>query len=412
MDFAEALLALGVGGKSEWETLSADALKRAYLKKVRAHPPERDPEGFRRVREAYEFLRALEPAPTAVRDAAPITVDTISAASAPPAPERESGELELVPRANEPKRAQEREPTQSAFARLQQALTHRQYDTAADSLLEIYASAPLARPELAPQLVLSVITKQFVGDSHDRGRRLLSAFEKDSVHMHDPLSERVAALWKLLAELVAIPEEVPPDAVRALARGIESGDFEDATEALRAEVDERGKQRQVELESALLAAAPTLYRAAWPQAPGKSRKQQKYEEGWAVYMFLAMVVATAGYSLTLVESGPARQARESRLAAASASNRSPERDSTPDTTNGRADLGALGPEQSKELEAVTLKLEKVLRFSRCQQLSAVWDEYASVVRGLKNHVPVMQQYEEHRSNAMTTCRVLPNELPE
>src|SRR6478736_1556213 len=117
MDFAEALLALGVGGKSEWETLSADALKRAYLKKVRAHPPERDPEGFRRVREAYEFLRALEPAPTAVRDAAPITVDTISAASAPPAPERESGELELVPRANEPKRAQEREPTQSAYAR-------------------------------------------------------------------------------------------------------------------------------------------------------------------------------------------------------------------------------------------------------------------------------------------------------
>lgn len=30
----------------------------AYLQKVRAYPPERDPEGFKRVREAYELLRS------------------------------------------------------------------------------------------------------------------------------------------------------------------------------------------------------------------------------------------------------------------------------------------------------------------------------------------------------------------
>jgi curved DNA-binding protein CbpA len=32
-------------------------VKTAYFKLVREHPPERDPDGFRRIREAYEALR-------------------------------------------------------------------------------------------------------------------------------------------------------------------------------------------------------------------------------------------------------------------------------------------------------------------------------------------------------------------
>jgi curved DNA-binding protein CbpA len=384
MDLAEALLALGVGGAGEWETLSAEALKRAYLKKVRAHPPERDPQGFQRVREAYDLLRALDPVRTAICDLAPLTSDAAT-------------------RAEEPETARAPETDDSAFARLQQA---------ADALLEIYRSAPLARPSVAPQLVLSTIAKQFMGDSPARGRRLLLAFEEDRARMNDPLSERVAALWKLLTELVAIPPQVPPAVIRALARGIDSGNFQDATEALREEIDERGKQRQVELECALQAAAPTLHGAAWPRTPGASRKQRSNEEGWAVYMLLTMVVIVAGYSLTFVESGPHRRMRELQLAAANASSRASDRDSAPDATIDEAKLGALGLEQSKELEAATLKLEKVLRFSRCEQLHSVWKEYTSVVQRLKGYESVMEQYLEHRSDAMTTCRVLPSQLTE
>ena len=39
---------------------SADEIKRAYFALVRAHPPEREPELFKRVRAAYERLRDPE----------------------------------------------------------------------------------------------------------------------------------------------------------------------------------------------------------------------------------------------------------------------------------------------------------------------------------------------------------------
>src|SRR3972149_11079871 len=45
----------GVLGVDPQATL--DEIKTAYFALVRAHPPERDPEGFKRIRAAYEQLR-------------------------------------------------------------------------------------------------------------------------------------------------------------------------------------------------------------------------------------------------------------------------------------------------------------------------------------------------------------------
>ena len=53
MEVESAFEALGLQGP-----VPHAALKRAYLKSVRRHPPERDPEGFRRVRDAFEWLEA------------------------------------------------------------------------------------------------------------------------------------------------------------------------------------------------------------------------------------------------------------------------------------------------------------------------------------------------------------------
>ena len=42
------------------ETADDEAVRAAYVQALRASPPDRDPEGFRRIREAYEALRDTE----------------------------------------------------------------------------------------------------------------------------------------------------------------------------------------------------------------------------------------------------------------------------------------------------------------------------------------------------------------
>ena len=80
LERAAARELLGVG-----EDADADTLRRAYLRALKKHRPERDPEGFKRVREAYELLqtsigaRWAGPPPSALRpsalDEAPAGVD-------------------------------------------------------------------------------------------------------------------------------------------------------------------------------------------------------------------------------------------------------------------------------------------------------------------------------------------------
>ena len=42
------------------ETADDEAVRAAYLTALRTSPPDRDPEGFRRIRDAYEALRDKE----------------------------------------------------------------------------------------------------------------------------------------------------------------------------------------------------------------------------------------------------------------------------------------------------------------------------------------------------------------
>ena len=56
MNLREAQDLLGVDPRDD-----ADKVRRAYLRKVKKHKPERDPEGFQRVREAYDLPNPKEP---------------------------------------------------------------------------------------------------------------------------------------------------------------------------------------------------------------------------------------------------------------------------------------------------------------------------------------------------------------
>lgn len=53
--YSDPYAALGVARDA-----TLDAIKDAYFKLVREHPPERDPEAFKAIRAAYERLRAPE----------------------------------------------------------------------------------------------------------------------------------------------------------------------------------------------------------------------------------------------------------------------------------------------------------------------------------------------------------------
>lgn len=63
--------------------ISASELKRAYLRKVKVHDPERDPENFVKVREAYDFLQVFVKRGAAVDDA-PLPNGAAPTASIPP----------------------------------------------------------------------------------------------------------------------------------------------------------------------------------------------------------------------------------------------------------------------------------------------------------------------------------------
>jgi curved DNA-binding protein CbpA len=76
--FREARRVLGVGSDDD-----AAAIKRAYRRAAASSPPDRDPEGFRRIRDAYELLSdPFERASALLYSPVPLT----PAPSLPPSP--------------------------------------------------------------------------------------------------------------------------------------------------------------------------------------------------------------------------------------------------------------------------------------------------------------------------------------
>src|SRR6185437_12707217 len=88
--------ALDVLGLERLDELERTALRRHYMRVLRDHPPERDPDGFKRLREAFELVRRFAsddtPAAPPTEASPPVVVDASArpaqievAASAPPA---------------------------------------------------------------------------------------------------------------------------------------------------------------------------------------------------------------------------------------------------------------------------------------------------------------------------------------
>ncbi len=165
MNLAEARSLLAVTARDD-----AKAVRRAYLRKVKQHKPERDPDGFQRVREAYEVARLharLPPedtAPEPTADPTPAPTETAAEGSCDGSV-REGDAPGDEPREDTPSDAEqagpEEEDAEDAEARwrrwdavldaLDQELVEADADTRVARLSEAFDADP-ASPELADWL--------------------------------------------------------------------------------------------------------------------------------------------------------------------------------------------------------------------------------------------------------------------
>src|SRR5260370_13631418 len=84
MDYRTALAELGF---EEDADPTHEQLRRTYLRRLREHPPERDPEGFKRLRRAFEILReTVDDEPAAETESSVAPHVTVPAVEPPPPP--------------------------------------------------------------------------------------------------------------------------------------------------------------------------------------------------------------------------------------------------------------------------------------------------------------------------------------
>lgn len=196
MDLDEARSILGVD-----EACTADALRRAYFRTAKRHKPDLDPDGFRRVREAYELIlgNALGLADSPAND-------------------------------DEPRRAPTPQPA-TELDRLHRIVEHLDRDAVTDAALELIellrlrqVSTEVVSPP--PELMLFVFLELQTLGQHDIARELVDAFQNAGSALNEhTMGQDAVVIWLYVRELMDVEPRLASEVKRAIASALQGEDL-------------------------------------------------------------------------------------------------------------------------------------------------------------------------------------------
>jgi hypothetical protein len=228
MDARRAFEVLGLSTPT-----SEEGVRRAYLKAVRAHGPERDPAGFAEVRAAYELLSRMHRLPV-------LTASAVEAGPIAP---------ESTPATVEPKLPSSSRLRVPSSPPARPSTTPAAVATPADAFLRLLAASdPAGAAELflgawadgrgivaAPAHVLTCTLQLFEAGALGLAVELLLAFEASTERAEcrpSTFDTPVIARWMLLTELAALPGHAESELITALATAVRSGRYRRARRVL------------------------------------------------------------------------------------------------------------------------------------------------------------------------------------
>jgi hypothetical protein len=353
-----ALEVLGLSGEP-----SEAEVRRAYLQRVKEHPPERDPEGFRRVREAYERLKG-------------------SARAAPqelPSPELSAERTPPVSDPVEPASAQA-------------------------------ATAAVAQTALSPFEALRAVMELAANGRFKGARELLEVFEQQMMAQLEPRAgAELGVRWKLAREVLAT-SELDSHLARAVARALLDGRLSGAAAAAESAFREHG----VVLEPHMREHAPSL----WSQLAPFTRPAPPDEEstpsggrsvgGWHIWIVLVVLFNLLRGLGDCGHSGSSRSdVAEPVVARPAPAARPPARPSSRDS-GAVADPNALFEPPTRHIMAWGV-LRQALSIGDCQTVREQWRPYVAIATAAQS---TEQVEAAHKQQILEMCPELQQLLEE
>jgi len=358
VDSEEALAELGLEAPT-----SKEAIRRAYLRSVRRHSPERDPGGFKRVRDAYDLLR----------DAPWLWGETLEAGS-PSATPLPGPLARSSPIADRTEAMPEMAPQAGAAE-----------EELPGALLAVRNDEPTS---LVPWRDIEEILRLLEDGKLAEARRLNQSLDRHITELGIGPREIGAhgiARWTLVEELLALEGVASEQLIQELAAGVRSGDFEEA-DRLR----QKGGWR---LRRAFAAKAPRLNQALVAPA-GVPRFRQGFTRwSWIWVGWVALHVCRACFGSFFATEQPPRPAQVTA------------------TANGaNGPRTAKGPAQ-ESLVAAARAIDEAVQYSDCNTVREHWPSYERGVREA-GFAWSRDNYAGRRKRALDVCAELTDELVE